>query len=115
MNTNISTTINGYPIDITVVFTYSHSWLYIYVWELEKYFITKRPKSTDVDLYDYAIDVLTEEIENALHKWLIHNADDVHYHSEGVSVLVNGKEYAECKTNEAAQEIALLLNKNYYD
>lgn len=114
MKTTISTTINGYPIDYTVEFTHNSQWLCIYVDELDKEFSVKNPKDNDVDLHDYAIDILTEEIEADLHLWLIDNSNDVYYYSNGLEVFCNGEHYLTCQSEAAAKKVALELNLDYY-
>ena len=115
MKTTISTTINGYPIDYTVEFSYNSQWLCIYVQELDKEFSVKNPKDNDVDLFDYAIDILTEEIEADLHLWLIDNSNDAYFHSEGLKVLINGKRYLTCESEAEAKKMALELNMEEYE
>ena len=117
MKTTISTTINGYPIDYTVEFSYNYNWLDLYVEELDKEFFTKRGNAIqvdEIDLFDYAIDILTEEIEADLHLWLIDNSNDVYFHSNGLEVFCNGEHYLTCESEAAAKKVALELNLDYY-
>jgi len=111
METTISTTINGYPIDYTLEFSYNSEWLCIYVEELDKEFSTKYPPNWyDGDLFDYALDQLTGEIEADLHKWLIQNSDDDYFHSNGLEVFCNIEYYTTCESEADAKKMALELN-----
>ena len=114
MKKTISTTINGYPIDYTVEFSYNYNWLDLYVEELDKEFNVKNPKDNDIDLYNYALDQLTEEIEADLHLWLITNSNDAYFHSKGVKVFLNTKPYCVCENEAEAMKMALELNLEEY-
>jgi hypothetical protein len=118
MNTTISTTINECPIDITVEFSYNHTWLTLYVEEIDKEFFTKRPnviQVDEIDYFDYAIDILTEEIEASLHQWLIHNSDDVYYWNKFNLIYERTTPYTDCKSEDEAKELVCKLNAEYYD
>ena len=110
---HITTTINGCPIEYKVDFHYNSRLLYIFVEELGKEYNVAYPEFED-DLFDYAMDQLTEEIEKDLHWWLIENKDVVYYHSESLKVLINGKHYFTCESEAQAKELALKLNVEEY-
>lgn len=116
--TTISTTINGCPIDYTLEFSYNSRWLDLYVEELNKEFSTKNGANAiqvdEIDLFDYAIDMLTEEIENDLHLWLIDNSNDAYFHSKGLEVFCNKEYYMTCESEEGARRVALELNLEEY-
>ena len=110
---HITTTINGYPIEYKVEFHYNSRLLYIFVEELGKEYSVTYPEFED-DLFDYALDQLTEDIEKDLHLWLIDNSDVVYYHSEGFNLLMNGKLHYTCRNEAQATKWALNFNMEEY-
>ena len=65
-------------------------------------------------MFDYAIDILTEEIEADLHLWLIDNSNDAYFHSNGLEVFCNKEYYTTCESEADAKKMALELNLEEY-